>query len=424
MNMENKDVNLLNTELPYAWKSTMNTFISKALNAEIWDTEENRYLDFVGGYAVLNTGHLHPVIVKKVEEQLKDFTHSCFAFAPHKKALKLCEEINHRYPINEQTKSFLVNSGAEAVENAIKISRYYTKRKNLISFVGGFHGRTHMALGLTGKDTPYKDGFGPFPSEIFHSTFPYVYRDITTEDAINKMDKIFNNEVNPSEVAAIIIEPVLGEGGYIPCEKDFLEYLRKKCTDNGIVLIFDEVQTGYGRTGKMFAAEHYDIEPDIVTLAKGIAGGFPLAAVVGKSEIMDSPKESALGTTFGASPISCSAALGVLQVIDKENVLKNANNQAKLMESSLEAMKEESQHIGDIRGLGPMIGVEIVHDKKSKKPAKDITEKILDESKNRGLLLVSCGLDGNVIRFMGPLTTPLSQVEEAMEIFRESIKSI
>jgi len=338
--------------------------------------------------------------------------------------LKLCEELNHRYPINEQTKSFLVNSGAEAVENAIKISRYYTKRKNLISFVGGFHGRTHMALGLTGKDTPYKDGFGPFPSEIFHSTFPYVYRDVTTEDAINKLDKIFNDEVNPSEVAAIIIEPVLGEGGYIPCEKDFLQYLRKKCTDNGIVLIFDEVQTGYGRTGEMFAAEHYDIEPDIVTLAKGIAGGFPLAAVVGKSKIMDSPKESALGTTFGASPISCSAALGVLQVIDKENVLENANNQAKLMQSSLEAIKEESNHIGDIRGLGPMIGVEIVHDKKSKKPAKDITEKILDESKNRGLLLVSCGLDGNVIRFMGPLTTPLSQVEEAMEIFSESIKSI
>ena len=424
MTMESKDQELLSSELPFAWKSSMDTFISRAVNAEIWDEEGKRYLDYVGGYAVLNTGHLHPVVVKKVEEQLKDFTHSCFAFAPHKKALKLCEELNRRYPINEPTKSFLLNSGAEAVENAIKISRYYTKRKNLISFVGGFHGRTHMALGLTGKDTPYKEGFGPFPNEIFHSIFPYSYRNISTDESIKSMEQIFKDKVSPDEVAAIIIEPVLGEGGYIPCEKEFLEYLRKKSSDNGIVLIFDEVQTGFGRTGKMFAAEHFDIEPDIVTLAKGIAGGFPLAAVVGRSEIMDSPKESALGTTFGASPISCSAGLGVLEVIDNENLLENANNQASVMKSFLDKIQDESNHIGDVRGLGPMIGVEIVQNKENKLPAKDITNKILEESKKRGLLLVSCGLEGNVIRFMGPLTTPLSQVEEAMQIFSESIKNI
>ena len=424
MTMESKDQELLSSELPFAWKSSMDTFISRAVNAEIWDEEGKRYLDYVGGYAVLNTGHLHPVVVKKVEEQLKDFTHSCFAFAPHKKALKLCEELNRRYPINEPTKSFLLNSGAEAVENAIKISRYYTKRKNLISFVGGFHGRTHMALGLTGKDTPYKEGFGPFPNEIFHSIFPYSYRNISTDESIKSMEQIFKDKVSPEEVAAIIIEPVLGEGGYIPCEKEFLEYLRKKSSDNGIVLIFDEVQTGFGRTGKMFAAEHFDIEPDIVTLAKGIAGGFPLAAVVGRSEIMDSPKESALGTTFGASPISCSAGLGVLEVIDNENLLENANNQASVMKSFLDKIQDESNHIGDVRGLGPMIGVEIVQNKENKLPAKDITNKILEESKKRGLLLVSCGLEGNVIRFMGPLTTPLSQVEEAMQIFSESIKNI
>ena len=424
MTMRSKEQELLSSELPFAWKSTMDTFISRAVNAEIWDEEGKRYLDYVGGYAVLNTGHLHPVVVKKVEEQLKDFTHSCFAFAPHKKALKLCEELNRRYPINEPTKSFLLNSGAEAVENAIKISRYYTKRKNLISFVGGFHGRTHMALGLTGKDIPYKEGFGPFPNEIFHSIFPYSYQNISTDESIKSMEEIFNNDVSPEEVAAIIIEPVLGEGGYIPCEKEFLEYLRKKSSDNGIVLIFDEVQTGFGRTGKMFAAEHFDIEPDIVTLAKGIAGGFPLAAVIGRSDIMDSPKESALGTTFGASPISCSAGLGVLEVIDNENLLENANNQARVMQSFLSKIQDESSHIGDVRGLGPMIGVEIVQNKENKLPAKDITNKILEESKKRGLLLVSCGLEGNVIRFMGPLTTPLSQVEEAMQIFSESIKNI
>ena len=421
--METKDKELLSSELPNAWKSSMDTFISKASNAEIWDEEGKRYLDYVGGYAVLNTGHLNPTVIKRVEEQLKDFTHSCFAFAPHKKALKLCEELNSRYPISQITKSFLINSGAEAVENAIKIARYSTKRANLISFIGSFHGRTHMALGLTGKESPYKEGFGPFPNEIYQSIFPYLYRDVSTEQAIERIEEIFTKKVNPLEVAAIIIEPQLGEGGYIPCEKDFLQYLRMKCSENGIVLIFDEVQTGFGRTGKMFAAEHFEVEPDIVTLAKGIAGGFPLAAVTGRAELMDSLQENGLGTTFGASPVSCSAALGVLEVIDTENVLGNANNQASIMRSAFEMIQEDSNCIGDIRGLGPMIGVEIIESKESKNPSKKRANKIIEEAKKRGLLLVSCGLDENVIRFMGPLTTPISQVEEAMEIFSESIKA-
>jgi len=418
--MDSKNKALLGSELPRGWKSSMDTFISKASNAEIWDEDGTRYLDFVGGYAVLNTGHLNPTVIKRVEEQLKDFTHSCFAFAPHKKALKVCEELNSRYPIKQLTKSFLVNSGAEAIENAIKISRYATKRKNLISFIGGFHGRTHMALGLTGKENPYKEGFGPFPEEIFQTIFPYIYRGVSTEQAISSMEDIFANKVNPLDVAGIIIEPQLGEGGYIPCEKDFLKYLRMKCSENGIVLIFDEVQTGFGRTGKMFAAEHFQIEPDIVTLAKGIAGGFPLAAVTGRAELMDAPHESGLGTTFGASPISCSAALGVLEVIDNEDVLYNANKQASIMRSSFETVQEESDCIGDIRGFGPMIGLEIIE---NNKPSKNKTNKIITEAKKRGLLLVSCGLDGNVIRFMGPLTTPIDQVEEAMEIFSKSVKN-
>ena len=416
---------LLNTELPYAWKTTMDTFISKASNAEIWDDKGNRYLDYVGGYAVLNTGHLNPVIINKVENQLKNFTHSCFAFAPHENAVKVCEELNRRYPIDQKTKSFLVNSGAEAVENAVKIARHSTKRKNLISFIGGFHGRTHMTLGLTGKDIPYKDGFGPFPDEIFHATYPYTYRDISTDQAIDSIEEIFRNKANPEEVAAILIEPQLGEGGYIPCESDFLSYLRSICTDNGIVLIFDEIQTGFGRTGKMFGVEHFPgVEPDLVTLAKGIAGGFPLAAVTGREDLMDSPRESGLGTTFGASPVSCSAALGVFEVFDNDNLLSHANKQATIMHSSLDELQKVSQFIGEIRGLGPMIGVEIVNDKKTKEPSKEKTNKIISLAKSKGLLLVSCGLEGNVIRFMGPLTTPLEQVEEAMEIFSNSVKDI
>ena len=419
--MVNRNNEILRSALPTAWKSSMDTFISKADNAEIWDEDGIRYLDFVGGYAVLNTGHLNPTVIRKVEEQLKDFTHSCFAFAPHKKALKLCEELNARYPINQITKSFLVNSGAEAVENAVKIARYSTKRTNLISFIGGFHGRTHMALGLTGKESPYKEGFGPFPNEIYQTIYPYIYRGVSTAQAIESIEEMFTKKVNPLDVAGIIIEPQLGEGGYIPCEKDFLQYLRTKCSENGIVLIFDEVQTGFGRTGKMFAAEHFEVEPDIVTLAKGIAGGFPLAAVTGRAELMDAPHESGLGTTFGASPISCSAALGVLEVIDTEDVLGNANNQASIMRSAFEIVQEESNCIGDIRGMGPMIGVEIIE---NNNPSNKKTNKIIDEAKKRGLLLVPCGVDGNVIRFMGPLTTPINQVEEAMEIFSESVRNI
>ena len=282
-----------------------------------------------------------------------------------------------------------------------------------------------MTLGLTGKDIPYKDGFGPFPNEIFHATYPYVYRGVSTDQAIDSIEEIFNNQVKPEEIAAIIIEPVLGEGGYIPCESDFLAYLRKICTDNGIILIFDEVQTGFGRTGKMFGVEHFPgVEPDLVTLAKGIAGGFPLAAVTGRENLMDSPNESGLGTTFGASPISCSAALGVLEVFDKENILSHANKQASVMQSTLSELENVSEFIGDVRGFGPMIGVEIVNSKKSKEPSKEITNKILSLAKSNGLLLVSCGLEGNVIRFMGPLTTPLEQVEEAMEIFSNSVKGV
>ena len=278
-----------------------------------------------------------------------------------------------------------------------------------------------MALGLTGKESPYKEGFGPFPNEIYQTIYPYIYRGVSTAQAIESIEEMFTKKVNPLDVAGIIIEPQLGEGGYIPCEKDFLQYLRTKCSENGIVLIFDEVQTGFGRTGKMFAAEHFEVEPDIVTLAKGIAGGFPLAAVTGRAELMDAPHESGLGTTFGASRVSCSAALGVLEVIDTEDVLGNANNQASIMRSAFEIVQEESNCIGDIRGMGPMIGIEIIE---NNNPSNKKTNKIIDEAKKRGLLLVPCGVDGNVIRFMGPLTTPINQVEEAMEIFSESVRNI
>ncbi len=368
-------VNLMNNAItqnvPSAWYSTLENFIVKGKNAEIWDSEDNRYLDFVGGYAVLNTGHLHPTVVEKVKNQLNDFSHSCFAFAPHENAVKLSEELNKRYPITSDTKTFMVNSGAEAVENAVKIARYYTNKKSIISFKGGFHGRTYLAMGLTGKDKPYKEGFGPFPEFVKHALYPYSYRDISDDDALASIKDLF--------------------------------------------------QTGYGRTGEMFGAETVGVNPDLVTLAKGIAGGFPLAAVLGKAEIMDTIHDAGIGSTFGASPISCAAALGVLEAFDNENILGNASKQSEMMNSFLKNLMNENESIGDVRGYGPMIGVEIVENKDSKIPNKQKAQEIINNCRDNGLLLVTCGENGNVIRFMGPLTTPLNHVEEALGIFKESL---
>ena len=418
-------VNLMNNAItenvPSAWYSTLENYIVKGKNAEIWDSEGKRYLDYVGGYAVLNTGHLHPRVVEKVKNQLNDFSHSCFAFAPHENAVNLSEELNKRYPITSDTKTFMVNSGAEAVENAVKIARYYTNKKSIISFKGGFHGRTYLAMGLTGKDKPYKEGFGPFPEFVKHALYPYFYRDISDDDALASIKELFKKTLNPDDTAAVVVEIQLGEGGYIPASNYFLKSLREICDNHNILLIFDEVQTGYGRTGKMFGAETVGVNPDLVTLAKGIAGGFPLAAVLGKAEIMDTIHDAGIGSTFGASPVSCAAALGVLEAFDNENILGNAIKQAEMMNSFLKILMNENEFIGDVRGYGPMIGVEIVESKNSKTPNKEKAQDIINNCRDNGLLLVTCGEYGNVIRFMGPLTTPLNHVEEALEIFKESL---
>ena len=418
-------VNLMNNAItqnvPSAWYSTLENFIVKGKNAEIWDSEGKRYLDYVGGYAVLNTGHLHPRVVEKVKNQLNDFSHSCFAFAPHENAVKLSEELNKRYPIISDTKTFMVNSGAEAVENAVKIARYYTNKKSIISFKGGFHGRTYLAMGLTGKDKPYKEGFGPFPEFVKHALYPYLYRDISDDDALASIKDLFKKTLNPDDTAAVVVEIQLGEGGYIPASNYFLKSLREICDYHNILLIFDEVQTGYGRTGEMFGAETVGVNPDLVTLAKGIAGGFPLAAVLGKAEIMDTIHDAGIGSTFGASPVSCAAALGVLEAFDNENILGNASKQSEMMNSFLKNLMNENEFIGDVRGYGPMIGVEIVENKDSKIPNKEKAQEIINNCRDNGLLLVTCGENGNVIRFMGPLTTPINHVEEALEIFENSI---
>ena len=415
--------NQIEANVPKAWSPTFKSTIKKGLNAEIWDQDGNRFLDYVGGYAVLNTGHVHPKVISKVIKQLDNFSHSCFAYAPHQNAIDVCTEINKRYPIESETKTFLVNSGAEAVENAIKIARYYTGKQHIVAFKGGFHGRTYMAMGLTGKENPYKTGFGPFPDFISHTEFPYAYRGISDEQALESFKKHIK-KINIDNIAAILIEIQLGEGGYIPASDYFLKELKKIANENCILLIFDEVQTGFGRTGGMFGANTVGVTPDIATLAKGIAGGFPLAAVVGKSEIMDSIHDAGIGSTFGASPVSCAAALGVLDVFDEDNLLAKVKEHSTIMNESLFNLQSHKDFIGEVRGYGTMIGIEIVEDKNIKKPSKDIAMKIIENSKNEGLLLVNCGLEGNVIRFMGPLTTPIDQVQEALEMFTKSVNAI
>ena len=413
----------LEANVPNAWTPTFQSTIVKARNAEIWDQDGNRFLDYVGGYAVLNTGHVHPKVVAKAKLQMDDFTHSCFAYAPHQNAIDVCTEINKRYPIEGETKTFLVNSGAEAVENAIKIARYYTGKQHIVAFKGGFHGRTYMAMGLTGKEKPYKTGFGPFPDFISHTDFPYEYRNTSDDQALETF-KNHITSIGVENIAGILIEIQLGEGGYIPASSYFLKELKKIATENNILLIFDEVQTGFGRTGEMFGANTVGVTPDMATLAKGIAGGFPLAGVIGKSNIMDSIHDAGIGSTFGASPVSCAAALGVLEVFDEENILENVKRHSEIMKETLNTLRSHKEFIGDVRGYGTMIGVEIVEDTNTKNPSKDIAMKIIDNSKNEGLLLVNCGLEGNVIRFMGPLTTPDTQVHEAMEMFSESVNAI
>ena len=422
--MPGQNMSAIKKNVPTAWYPTMDSFIAKGKNAEIWDKNNNRYLDFVGGYAVLNTGHLNPRVVQRVKKQLNDYSHSCFAFAPHENAVELCEEINKRYLFKKKTKTFLVNSGAEAVENAIKIARYATGKEKIIAFKGGFHGRTYLAMGLTGKEKPYKEGFGPFPKFITHVDYPYHYRDISDEKVLKQIENTLLKKIDPNNVAAIVIEIQLGEGGYIPATENFLKQLKKVAKQHNILLIFDEVQTGFGRTGEMFGADKINVEPDMVTLAKGIGGGFPLAAVVGKAEIMDSVHDAGIGSTFGASPISCAAALGVLDVFDKDSLLEKVNKQTKIMDKSLEKIKENFDFVGDVRGYGIMKGVEIVESKDNKIPSKDLAMRIINNSKKNGLLLVNCGKEGNVIRFMGPLTTPLTQIREAMEMFNQALEKV
>ena len=398
-------------------------FIDRAHNAELWDVEGNRYIDFASGIAVLNTGHNHPKVVAAVREQLEKFSHTCFQVTPYSGYIELAEKLNALVPGPTPKRTLFLSTGAEAVENAIKIARAHTGRSGTIAFKGGFHGRTMMGMALTGKVVPYKTGFGPFPGEVYHLPFPADYLGVSEDDALAALDLCFSADIEPTRVAAIIIEPVQGEGGFYPASASFMQRLRQVCDQRGILLICDEIQTGFCRTGKTFATEYSGVEPDIMTLAKSLAGGFPLSAVVGKSEVMDAAKPGGLGGTYAGSPIACAAALAVLEVIEEERLNQKALAQGEQIKARLHQLATRFDCIGNIRGPGAMVAMELVKEGDAARPDPDLTKRLVAEAGKRGLVLLACGVRGHVIRFLAPLTAPAAIVDAGLDLLEQALSA-
>lgn len=397
-------------------------YIAKGKNSHLWDVEGNKYIDFAAGIAVTNTGHSHPKVVDAIKEQVELFSHTCVMVTPYDSAVLLAERLNELAPGNSPKKTMFVTTGAEAVENTIKIARAHTGRRAVIAFNGGYHGRTNFTLGLTGKNAPYKTLFGPFPADIYRAPFPIPYHGVTEEDSLEALHNLFNCDITPEEVAAIIIEPVQGEGGFYQASTSFMQALRKICDEHGIVFIADEIQTGFARTGKLFACEHADVEPDLITMAKGMAGGFPIAAVVGKTDIMDAPLPGGLGGTYAGSPVGCVAALAVLDVIEEENLVERAAKIGEVFTQSLKALqKKYPMLIGEIRSdRGAMVALELVEEGDPNKPNSALLGRLLVEARTRGLIILKCGIRNNVIRFLPPLTIEEETLQQGLTLFTES----
>ena len=399
-------------------------YIERGLNAELWDVEGNRYIDFGTGIAVCNTGHSNPRVVAAVRNQVERFSHTCVMVTPYDTAVRLAEQLNALAPGNTPKKSMFVTTGAEAVENTIKIARAHTGRRGVIAFNGGFHGRTLLAMGLTGKVTPYKNLFGPFPGEVYHAPFPIDYHGVSVGDSLAALHNLFKVDIAPSDVAAIIVEPVQGEGGFYPAPDEFLQDLRAVCDAHGIVMVVDEIQTGFGRTGRFFASEYAGIEPDIITVAKGVAGGYPLAAVTGKAEIMDAPLPGGLGGTYAGSPVGCAAALAVIDVIREEGLVERALKIGARFEERLsELQRTYPSTIGHLRcKRGAMIAMELVENGDASRPAVDLTKSLVASAYEHGLVLLSCGVNGNVIRFLPALTISDALIDEGLDILESCLE--
>jgi 4-aminobutyrate aminotransferase/(S)-3-amino-2-methylpropionate transaminase len=396
---------------------------ARALNAEIWDVEGKRYVDFAGGIAVVNTGHCHPKVIAAVQEQMANFTHTCFQVLMYEPYIELAEKLNALAPISGPLKSVFFTTGAEATENAVKIARAATGRSGVISFTGAFHGRTVMASAMTGKVVPYKKGLGPVLPEVWHLPFPVAQHGVTVEDSLKALSFLFKADVDPSRVAAIIIEPVQGEGGFYDTPAELMRALRRVCDEHGIVLIADEVQTGFGRTGKMFAMEHFDVEADLICVAKSLAGGFPLSGVIGRAPIMDAADPGGLGGTYAGNPLACAAALAVLEVFKEEKLLERSNAIGARIKARLETLSRRNDllPIAGIRGLGGMVAFEIVKSRGAYDPDADATKKVTQKAYENGLVLLSCGVNANVVRILVPLTASDAIVDEGLDVLETAL---
>ncbi len=392
-------------------------FAERAQGAELWDAEGQRYIDFAGGIAVMNVGHGHPKVVAAIEAQLKRFTHTCYQVVPYEGYIELAEKLNQLTPGTHAKKTALFSTGAEAIENAVKIARSYTKRSGVIAFGGAFHGRSMFAVALTGKVQPYKAGFGPFPPEIYHLPFPCHCASL--DETKRAMQHLFKADIEPSRVAAIVFEPVQGEGGFNVIQTEAVQWLRTLCDEHGIVLIADEVQTGFGRTGKMFAMEHFGVLPDLMTIAKSLAAGVPLSAVTGRAEIMDAPAPGGLGGTYAGNPLAVAAALAVIDVMAEEQLPERGAKLGSQLKSVLESLRSRVPQIADVRGLGAMVAAEFRTG--DGRPDADFTKRVQAEALKRKLILLTCGVDANVVRFLFPLTTPQPVFDEAMGVLGESL---
>lgn len=395
-------------------------YVDHAKNSEVWDVEGNRYIDFAAGIAVVNTGHCHPKVMQAVSDQISKFTHTCHQVLPYENYVRLAERLNDKVPGDFDKKTVFVTTGAEAVENAIKIARVHTGRSAVVAFGGAFHGRTFMGMSLTGKVEPYKKGFGAMMPDVYHVPFPIDLHGISTQDAMDALNKLFKADLDPGRVAAIIIEPVQGEGGFYPAPAELMRSLRKLCDEHGIVLIADEVQTGFARTGNLFAMEGYGVAADITTMAKGLAGGLPLAALTGKAEIMDAAHPGGLGGTYGGNPLGIAASNAVLDVIEEEDLCNRANELGSRLKQRLESIRANTPEMIDVRGPGFMVAAEF-NTPDGSAPNPDMTNRIRMEALKRGLILLTCGIYGNVIRFLAPITIQDDIFAEAMEILEESI---
>ncbi|MEL7487963.1 MAG: 4-aminobutyrate--2-oxoglutarate transaminase [Pseudomonadota bacterium] len=408
--------------LPLGLPSKSGIYAAKAEGAELWDVEGKRYIDFIGGIGVLNVGHRHPKVVEAIKSQADAFLHTCFGIAQYENYVALCERLNDLAPGATPKKTALFNSGAEAVENAVKFARRITGRPGVLAFEGAFHGRTLLATTLTGKTKPYKVGFGPYVPAVFHAPYPDAYHGVSTEGALACLDHIFKTAIAAEDIAAMIIEPVQGEGGFNPAPAAFLQGLRKICDDNGILLIADEIQSGMGRTGKMFAFEHSHVEPDLLCIAKSIAAGLPISALTGKADLMDAIAPGGMGSTYGGNPVGCAAALAVLGIFEEEGLLERAQSIGAAIDARWRSIKETgSAPIGDVRGIGAMNAVEFVEDGDPRKPNGAFAGKVLLEARKRGLIMTTAGSHAQCLRSLVPLVISDALLAEGLDIFEESV---